>query len=236
MARTAAGASLSEAHRQGQLRVRASALRAFLALWPVWDGSEGSFKRLTDATFPVVAFHHSLSSALAMAYYEAFRTTERVGGTATPRAATAIGEERVKGTLFVTGAQMARQAMAAGQAPQAAMQTALVRTSGTVTRLTLEGGRDAIVQSSAADGECRGWARVTSGSCCAFCAVIASNGAVFSEETADFEAHDHCACSGEPAYDGSALPGRAEEFRAIYNEHAAGSDNPINEMRKALSA
>lgn len=234
MARTVAGAALTEAHRQGQLRVRAAALRSFVAVWPLWEGDDASFGRLADATVPLVAFHHHLSSALAAGYYQSFRAAERVRGQATPRVADPPVEMRVRATLRVTVADMTRRAIAAGQTPEAAMQTALVRASGSVTRLTLEGGRDAIVRSSAEDREARGWARVTSGSCCAFCAMIASNGAHFSEDTADFEAHDHCGCSGEPAYEGSDLPGRGQEFRDLWNEHASGTDDPLNNFRRVI--
>lgn len=234
MARTAAGTTLTKDHRRAQLEVRAGALRDFMSLWPLWDGRESTFRDLIAASLPLIRQYHSVSSSVATSYYDAFRRAERVGGSPTPRLVE-FDESNAAAGLYVAGAKMTQAATLAGQPPASAMQSALVRVSGVVTRQVLNGSRGTIILSTAADKQAGGWSRVTSGDCCGFCAVIASNGAVFSEDTADFEAHDHCACVGEPAYSGSALPGRGEEFRRIYNEVAKGSDNPINEMRKALA-
>lgn len=236
MARTAEGAALSVQHRAGQLRIRAQALTAYTRAWPLWQGDEASFKRLTDVTYPLVAAHRRLSASLASSYYETFRSVERVRGEATPRLAPPIDEATVSGTLFVTGREMTAKAIASGASPQAAMAAALVRTSGTVGRFVLGGGRDTIVLSSGADPEARGWGRVTGGNPCAFCAMVAANGPVFSEDTADFEAHDHCSCAGEPMYEGSEWPGEAREFQRLWNEHASGTENPLAEFRRVLSA
>lgn len=219
MARTAAGATLTEQHRQAQIAVRAQALRYFIQLWPIWQGDGKTFARLVDAAVPLVMAHHQLSSSAATAYFEAFRRAEQVGGSASAVAAPPVDIDKVRAGLWVTGEKITHAAILAGKSPQAAMETALVRTSGTITRQVLMGGRDAIVLSTAGDRRAGGWVRVTSGDPCAFCAMSASNGAVFSEDTADFEAHAGCACTGEPAYPGSDLPGRAGEFRDLWNQH-----------------
>lgn len=234
MARTAAGATLTAEHRRSQLQIRAMALRDYIRIWPLWDGSEGSFRRLLDATLPLARSYHRASASVSASYYEQFRRAERVGGSPTPRLGE-FDEAALKVAMYVTGSEMTRKAMLAGQSPQAAMQTALSRTSMTLTRGVLSGSRDTIVLSSAADTQARGWARVTAGTPCGFCATMAARGPVYSEDTADFEAHSGCACVGEPYYSGSEWPGRGREFQRLYNEVAKGSDNPINEMRKALS-
>lgn len=236
MARTSAGAALTGRHRQAQLALRAQSLRDFTRLWPLWQGDEQSFRRLVEATLPLVNAHHSTSRSLAAAYYGAFRMAEGVGGTATPRLADPPDRAAVVSSLYVTGQVMTRKAIAAGLSPQAAMQTALTRTSGAVGRHVLHGGRTTLLQSTATDRQTRGWARVTAGSPCGFCATLASRGAVYSETGGGFQAHDHCACSAEPQYEDSQLPPDSQRFRELYNEVASGSDNPINEMRKALAA
>lgn len=241
MARTAAGAALTETHRQGQLQVRARALQDFMVLWPLWQGDEASFQRLLAATLPLVRAYHGLSSSLAAGYYDAFRIAERVDGQATPRVADALDEEVVLGTLHVTGADMTRRAILAGQAPQAARATALVRTAGTVTRFALAGGRDTLILSSAGDKRARGWARVTSGKACAFCALLASRGAVYSDDTSQFRAHDHCSCTAEPVYDGADLPAASKRYRELYDEaqregDASGTANDaLTNFRRHLS-
>lgn len=236
MARTDAGAVLTAQHRRAQVQLRARALRDYTQLWPLWQGDDASFGRLVDAALPLVRAHHRISSSLAAAYYPVFRTAERVGAEATPRPAGPINQERVVAALHVTGRVTTGKAILAGQSPQAAMQTALVRTSGTVTRHVLQGGRDTLVLSSGEDRQAQGWARVTSGTPCAFCAMVASRGAAFAgADTAEFQAHDHCACMAEPAYEGSAPPGRASEFRELWDKHAAG-ENPFQSFRRALEA
>lgn len=236
MARTGAGSTLTARHRQAQLTLSAQALRDFTRVWPLWRGDERSFRDLVAVTLPLAAAHHRTSSSLASAYYSAFRRIEGAGGSPQPRAADPLDRASLTSSLYVTGSVMTRKSIAAGFSPQAARQNALVRVSGALTRHVLSGGRDAVLRSSAADREARGYQRVTGGSPCAFCAVLATRGAVYGESSADFQAHDHCSCSAEAVYDGSSLPPTSQRFREIYNEVASGSENPINEMRKALAA
>jgi hypothetical protein len=234
MARTSEGSFLTERHRAGQVQIRAATLRDFIRIWPLWDGEEDSFRRLIAASLPLVRSYHQLSSSFAAAYYEAFRKAEKVGGNPTPRLADPIDEDKVAAGLIVTGQAMTRKAILAGQSPQAARQTALIRTGGSVTRQALSGGRATLLQSASADRQAQGWVRVTSGDPCAFCALLASNGPTYSESGSDFQAHDHCSCTAEPAYEGSEWPGRAGEFRSLYDQHAKGTTDPLNSFRRVL--
>lgn len=245
MARTAAGRALTEQHRTGQLQIRSRALQDYIRLWPLWRGDEPSFWRLVYASVPLVQVHRQLSSALSAAYFEAFRRAEGAEGSARAKIGPPLDESRFRGSMLVTGRNMTRDAILAGQSPQAAMQTSLVRTSGTISDAVLGGGRDTTVLSTGSDRQATGWARVTSGDPCAFCAVIASNGPVYhGEDTAEFEAHDGCGCTAEPSYEGSEWPGRAQEFKDLYNrvtgearasgELARGTSNDLlNAFRRA---
>lgn len=218
MARSSAGAALTEQHRQAQLRVRALALSDYTRLWPIWTGDDESFGRLAAATLTLVRVYAGLSSSVAAAYFASFRATEGITGSAAPKLATVPSEGLVVGTLHVTGRDAVRDAIRAGMTPRVAQQNALVRTSGSVTRLVLNGGRDTIIQSTAEDRRALGWARVTDSKPCAFCALVASRGPVYKQDTVNFEAHDHCSCVGEPFYPGSDWPGRAREFKDLYNQ------------------
>lgn len=197
MARSSAGATLTAQHRRAQLAVSATTLRDFLTLWPLWRGDADSFDRLVTATVPLVRSYHRLSSSLAIAYYDAFRRAEQPGGAPEPRLPDPLEEAKVVTSLHVVGRVMTRKALAAGQSPQAAMQTALVRTSGAVTRHVLDGGRGALVRSASEDKRARGWVRVTGGAACDYCSELAGLG-VSSGEV--FHSHDHCSCAVEPAY------------------------------------
>lgn len=236
MARTAAGGRLTALHKTQQLGVRAQALRAFLTLWPVWTGEPGSFETLVDATVPMVREQHRESAQLAARYFDAFRFAERPGGIAAAVLAEPPTVDRIAGTLSVVGRDMTRRAIASGQRPEAAIRSALVRTSGTVGTLVLDGGRQTLLQSVAADPQAPGWARTASSGCCAFCAMLASRGAVYGEDAGQFEAHDHCACSLEPAYPGTRPTANAERFRALYDREAAGQPDALQTFRRALAA
>lgn len=201
MARSGAGADLTRQHRDLQVRVRAEALRDYTRIWPLWQGDEESFGQLVAATVPLVREHHRVSAVVASTYYRAFREAEGVPGVYTPRPAPLLDEAKVTTSLYVTGQAMTRKALAAGQPPEAAMQTALVRTGGAMTRHVLQGGRDTLVLSTGDDPDARAWQRVTGGDACSFCEMLASRGAVYKgEDTAEFQAHDHCACMAEPSF------------------------------------
>ena len=248
MARTAAGAQLTEQHRRAQLTVQAQVIRDFTRLWPLWRGDGTSFGRLVAATVPLVKLHHQTSSAVATAYYEAFRAAEKVGGAASPQAAPEVNEEQVVSSLYATGEAMTRRAIAAGQSPQAAMQGALARTSGAVSRHALSGGRGAIIRSIEADRSVEAYIRITDGDPCAFCAMLAGRGGVYlTDETASFEAHDACGCTAEPFYADSQMPERNQAFRDLYNRATAearasgeldrGTDNDLlNAFRRSYAA
>lgn len=234
MARTAAAAALTAQHRQAQLQIRGRAIRDYARLWPLWRGDSRSFDRLVNAVVPLAAGYHRLSAAVAVDYYGAFRSAEAPGGAATPRVSRGLRTEAFVAGLHVTGRKMTREAIVAGHSPQSAMQSALVRTSGNLTRHVLEGGRETLTQSSQDDPRARGWQRVTSGNACAFCAMTASRGAAYSEEGAGFEAHDGCACSAEPVYGDAAMPPESQRFRDLYNQAVREAKN-ADELKRGTS-
>lgn len=246
MARTAEGSALTEQHRQVQLQVRAQALKAYIAVWPLWTGDERSFQRMMDAAVPVIQTFRGVSASLAAGYFERFRAVERPGGAAVALVASPLDVKRIRGTLHFTGVDMTRKALLAGQPPEQAMRTALIRTSGTTSRLVLDGGRDTVMQSIAEDKRSGRWARVTDGNPCAFCAMLASRGHVYVEKgTADFQAHDHDGCLPEPAYPDAALPPSAEKWSRVWDdalreaseagEDVYGRENALNAFRRHLS-
>lgn len=246
MARTDAGAALTETHRQAQLQVRARALADFARLWPIWQGDESSFGRLAAATNTLITAYRSLSSSLAASYFQSYRAAERVGGTAAPRLATPLPADVVIGTLYIVGRDSALNAIQAGQPRDRAMHTALVRASGTVTRLTLDAGRETTIASVAADRQARGWARITDQDPCVFCRLLASRGAVYSEDTADFQGHDHCGCAATAVYEGDELPVNrryADEYNAAIRAARADgtlrrgtSNDLLNAYRRHLAS
>lgn len=233
MARTAAGATLTETHRRAQLHLRARALQDYARIWPIWDGDDVSFGRLTTAASALVTVYRSLSASLAASYFGSYRAAEGAGGAASARLAPSLSREVVVGTLHVVGRDATLRAIQSGQSPDRAMKTALVRTSGTISRFTLDGGRQTTIASVAADREARGWARVTDGNPCVFCRMLAGRGAVYSEDTADFQGHDHCGCSAAAVYGDDPLPD-SRRYADEYNT-AIRTARQNGDLRKGTS-
>lgn len=221
MARTQDAAAITEQHRLVQLGIRAQALRDFSQLWPLWTPTDSrSFADLVTATTTLVRAYHPISASVAASYFSAFRAAENVDGAAgLPVLAAAPPDAMIATSLYTTGETATRKAIGAGRPPEDAMQAAFVRTSGAVSRHILDGGRDTIIASVTADPQALGWGRVTDGDPCYFCLTLASRGPVYkTEQSAGFQAHDHCGCAAEPFYRGAAWPGRSREYLAIYDE------------------
>lgn len=244
-------ATLAEQQRAAQLQLRARMLRDFLRLAPIWKpGDPESFGLLIAAALPLIRVYRQLSAAIAASYYQAARATAGTSGTATTASVVAITDAQITASLYATGQVAFRNALSAGQTADLARETAVVRASGAVTRLALDAGRDTILQSVQNDEHAVGWARVTDGDPCAFCLTLASRGAVYkTEQTASFEAHDHCGCSAMAVFDGTRLPDSTRRWADLYDQaqrdgEASGLLQPgentskarINAVRRLLTA
>lgn len=248
MARTDAGAELTRQHRRRQMALRAAVLRDLQDLWGLWQVNDrGSFEQFERATITLIRSRHRDSAGLAAQYYEAFRTAEDVGGEPTPRIAERPDPDRLRGSLRATALGGTYKAVAAGFSPQAAKQNGFVRVSGAVSRQVMDGSRRTLVESSKSDRQAGGrWQRIPSGDPCEFCAMTAARGAVYSEETVDFESHDHCACEVEPVYPGSEMPEASRRYQEQWEEAqrraredpewaSSGTKNDaLNNFRKVL--
>lgn len=211
-------AALTEQYRQAQLQIRAQALKDFSTLWQIWKGDENSFTELVTAAIALVRVYRNISAAAAASYYEAFREAAQAAGVPATVLSSSIPDGMVATSLYVTARDALRSALTAGQTATQARETAFVRASGAVTRHIIDGGRQTIIDSVAADKEAVGWARVTDGDPCYFCLTLASRGAVYkSEQSASFQAHDHCACVAMPVFKGTVIPG-LDKWRQIYND------------------
>jgi hypothetical protein len=203
MARTESGALLTDEHRQAQLAVRAATVRSVMDLWGVFNPEDidASWARLEGPRLSVVGAGRVQSETLSRRYYRDFRVAEGVFSPAPDVSLVDDWRPRVSGSLYVTGPVMAKAAIAARR-PDVAT-TALVRVAGAASRHAVQPGRDWIEEASAVDpgdGRLVGWRRVTSANPCEFCEMLAGRGAVYIEDTAGFQAHDHCMCTAEPDF------------------------------------
>ncbi|HEX6685755.1 MAG TPA: hypothetical protein VF062_23470 [Candidatus Limnocylindrales bacterium] len=203
MARTAAGAALTQRHRAVQLSLRAATVRDLVTLWGGVDPTNlaGTIGRFTAGGTALVRAQHQVSATAAGRYLGGFRLVELGTPGAAARLAAALPADVVAGALRGAGLAGIINARRAGFSPAAAARNGLVKVIGQAASLVFSGARDTLLATASADPRSERWERVTGPDPCDFCAMLAGRGAVFlSEQTADFEAHDHCACMAEPQF------------------------------------
>lgn len=242
MAATTEGAALTEAHRLAQARLAAEVAQLVLESWAVLDPEnlDDTVNRWLRLLIPAIARRHANSARLAGTYLSAFRAAE-LGQVArfVPVLAPALPAPQIATTLTVTGPVRVKTATARRLPLDDAVDRAKASTARSAGRLVTSGGNDTIMRTVDADSTALGWARVTSGSPCAFCAMLASRGGVYqSERSASFETHDGCNCKPEPIYRTDArLPPGSERFAQMWREATRGvpAKGALNAFRRALA-
>lgn len=143
-------------------------------------------------------------------------------------------------SLKVTGPAELKRRAGRGQVEVTARRAALVTSSGAATRHVLAGGRETTLTLVQNDQRALGWARVTDGDPCSFCAMLASRGPSYlTRESASFKAHDNCACTAEPVYSRSAAwPGDARVYQRLWYSATKGysGQDALNAFRRAYEA
>lgn len=194
--------ALTQHHRAQQLLLRQATVRGVEKAWPALDWAE------LDQTYPglaldlarLVEMNRRTSAGLAATYLRQFRAAERVGGPVRIDLAKPLIVDQFSASLRTTSVAAIKIAAGEGVPADTAMANALTQVKGAMARLVLNAGRETVTQTLAADPRARGYQRVLGGGGCDFCQMLAGRGDVYSAETADFEAHDHCGCTAEPVY------------------------------------
>jgi len=242
VAATAEAARLTDAHRRAQARLGAQTVAQALAVWPLLDPADvnGTVQRWLSAMIPIVRSSRRTSARLAANYLVTFRALEL--GVDVPAMVPVLVEDvparRVATSLIVTGPAAIRAGVARGVQLEQAAEVGAARSAGAAMRHVLNGGRETVAETVRSDNRSLGWARAVSPSCCAFCAMLASRGPVFSEGTVEFPAHDNCSCGSEPVYRRDAdWPSGSRRFQELWQESTRGlsGDDARNAFREALS-
>lgn len=226
MAKTATGRLLTEEYRLQQLGVRAQAIRGLARLWPMWStGDAATYESFITALMLFTNQSRQQVALLAARYYRAFRRAEGIPGTTAIVMAKDLPREALEAALWVTGEAARRRALAAGMPEAQAAANGFAQLSGSVGRHVLNGGRETIMETALHDRRAHGWARVTDGSPCSFCAMLASRGPVYwdsSAASAGFQAHDHCGCHPAPSFKGDQISTQSAVFRAQWDTLTRG--------------
>ena len=196
--------SLAEAHRLAQARLGADVVRSLRPLWRLLDPADldGSFPDWVSLVLDVIGSRRAISASLAATYVDAAKKAA-LGASALPSRlilADAVPTQAATVSLWVTGPIRVKQALGRGLPLPKALDLGEAQSSGVAMRHALDGGRETVLSAVRDDPQVKGWQRVTSGSPCNFCSMLESRGAVYSADTADFEAHANCSCSAEPVF------------------------------------
>ncbi|MET0887290.1 MAG: hypothetical protein ABWX92_12670 [Mycetocola sp.] len=194
--------ALTQRHRAQQLLLRKATVQGVAKAWPALD-----WTRL-DATYPALAIdlarlvelNRRTSAGLAAGYLREFRKAERVGGAAKVDLAKPMVVAQFNASLSTTSVAAIKKAAAEGVVADVAMRNGLILAQGAMARLVLNAGRETVTRTLAGDPRASGYQRVLGGGGCDFCQMLAGRGDVYSADSADFEAHDHCGCTAEPVY------------------------------------
>lgn len=89
-------------------------------------------------------------------------------------------------------------------------------------RLVLDVGRQTVTDNVQRDRKARAWARITEPGACAFCLMLATRGAVYKSQTADFRTHNNCRCHAEPVFGIYEPSAGIRAAQALYKQSTAG--------------
>lgn len=181
--------------------------------------------RLADTPGPRVEFSNSRDTSTSPSPTLGRAPTRRTRNIDNVVSVDWAGADRAaERSLLVTGPGELKKQVKRGVLREQALEKAKAKVFAAAARQVLNGGRDVTQDMVDADEAALGWVRVTDGDPCAFCALLSSRGPVYKTEgTASFSAHDDCACIAKPVFSRKApWPGRAREFRALYDEKVFG--------------
>jgi hypothetical protein len=265
MATSAASAALTEAHRIEQNRNSLLVTYVVTQLWLrtiVADDIDTSAANLIARLIPLLRQRRDFSAITARKYYQEFRKLEVRGGDGFELPAmTEMDIQALETSLRVMGPVALKTKI--GELPktdigpdlqprihpsliQNAIEETATMVAGAATRHVLNGSRDEIQSALDEDPVALGYIRVTDADPCYFCAMLASRGPVYGDDSFDqsdprfigegsHKVHDHCGCGVEPVYDRkTAWPGRARDAEEawIALSKDLGRVPTINDFRK----
>lgn len=113
--------------------------------------------------------------------------------------------------------------------------TALSRVAEVVQYETARSFHQTMTVNTRRDPAAVGWQRVTSGSGCRFCRMLAGRGAVYRANTARFASHPGCSCTAAPVFDGQNVGPEATTLQYLASQRRR-SPQQRETVRRFLAA
>lgn len=261
---TRQGYALADAHRVRQGQLAALTAAQVVALWPLLlaggriDENSPTWLR---AVVAVLAMRKAQSAALAAQFLTAYRMVESgVVEPFTPDLSMDLDMAAVTTSLMVTGPQELKRQVAARTGKKIFELTPedLRTTSpgnGVAThaaragiRIAQSGARETFDNAINNDRAVVGWMRTTAPDCCWFCAMLASRGPVYEEDSfaesdprfsgpGNHKVHDACGCMMLPMYrrmESDAEKGQLRRYKELNALWAENNSAPA--FKKAYEA
>src|SRR5690606_7556582 len=232
--------TLAHGHMVDQVKA-ASAIQAGLAV----NFERTLNPRDLDGTFPtyhrsslaLIAGGRKHSTALATSYYGAAKRGAGYDAVIPALGAPAWDLQAAATDLLVNGPVSVKTYLKNGNSLSHALEVAKAKTLNAGKRHVLNAGRQTVLNLASKDTDALGWARVSDGQPCAFCAMLVSRGPVYKEQTAFFRAHNGCGCSARPFFKGEADGGWSPDARALSQlAESNGATGSVNLFRAAYNA
>jgi hypothetical protein len=220
--------TLARRHMQRQVREVARTQAILSALWDRTldpNDIDGSFARFQAGASELIKIQRRNGETVAQEFYDAARREAGYDGSS-PAVDFQPAETRAnRAALHATSVAGAKARIAKGEAPSIALELAKAAMLRSAKRRILEAPRRRIIALSERDDDARGWTRVSDGNPCSFCAMLIGRGPVYSEGTADFEAHDGCGCSAAPVFRNDKTGGWNDDSRQMRELYDASNDD-----------
>lgn len=180
---------------------------------------------LQAAVVAVVRSFGSVAAQEAVRYYQAERAQHAIRQPFRPTAA-----RPATGDLVARNVDWATQPLR----DSGDLDAALARTQGSAERLVLNTGRDTITAAVEQDRQARGWARSIGLTACSFCAMLATRGAVYKQDSfvesdkkfagdvSTIKVHDHCHCFPTPVFTAYEPTARVRQLQADWKTVTKG--------------
>lgn len=200
--------------------------------WQLLDATDPT----TLATFitAVDAVTHQfgrISGNEAAKYYEALRLQEGIRGVFRALPAPPADSAKVDASI--------RWATKDLWQPNADPSSIKSLVTNVTEKNVLDTGRQTILNATKNDRRAKGWARETEPGACAFCAMLASRGAVYHYNRGDFQAHNACRCFAVPVFNAFEATAQVREWQQLYRDSTTGvrgSKAMRNAFRQAYEA
>lgn len=235
-------AQLSDEYRARQLEIAQGTARDMLNVAGAlnFKAVDLSASGWLTAVESIVYRRYDQAMQLGQDMYLGFRSASGIPG-AGALTLPQLDRDRMLRAMIVLGPYAAKHGMSEGTPIPDIVKSVVANTTGSAVRASLGGARDTVQGTAVADSQCIGYTRVTSGSPCNFCAMVAANtyrsiqSASESSGTRRRSAapqparssyHNHCKCRAVPIFNQTSWPEdakrRANEYADFYHEVSAG--------------